>query len=185
MNRSGGANGRAASCTATISGPSRTASAARTEAWRVAPPVTTVAGTASPSTHACAACSKPAGAATTIAAMAGEAAAAPTATASMGRSPIDRNAFGCSAPRRAPAPAARMIAAAWDSRSMRAACQTCARRADGSGGRRGSLLRESSSRVAKIIRPVVVWITLRTRTTTCDPIEEVASSTTTIVPSSR
>jgi len=46
-------------------------------------------------------------------------------------------------------------------------------------------LAASASSVAKIIRPVVVWITFRTRTPTWDPMRAVASSTTTIVPSSR
>ena len=44
---------------------------------------------------------------------------------------------------------------------------------------------ESSERAAKIIRPVVVWITFVTRTSTCEPIRSAACSTTTIVPSSR
>ena len=75
---------------------------------------------------------------------------------------------GVSAPSRVPAPAARMIAAACVSGSMRAACQTRA-----AAGNRAQVAAGSdavASRVAKIIRPVVVWITLRTRTVTCEPI---------------
>ncbi len=43
----------------------------------------------------------------------------------------------------------------------------------------------SPERAAKIMRPVVVWITFVTRTSTCEPIRSAACSTTTIVPSSR
>src|SRR3954451_24421245 len=67
--------------------------------------------------------------------MAGDAAAAAAATASIGRSPIDRKAFGTSAPSRLPAPAARMTATACVSASMRAAWQTRLRAV--SGLRRG------------------------------------------------
>ena len=118
-----------------------------------------------------------------MAAIAGEAAAAAAATASMGRSPIGRNAFGRSAPSRVPAPAARMIAAACVSGPIRAACQTRATAGNRPQVVAGSV--EEAPTVPKIIRPVVVWITLRTRTVTSEPIEPVASSTTTIVPSSR
>ena len=52
VNRAGGANGRAASWTATISASAaRAVSAARTDACRVRPPVRMVVGTGSPSTH--------------------------------------------------------------------------------------------------------------------------------------
>ena len=44
---------------------------------------------------------------------------------------------------------------------------------------------ESPERAAKIMRPVVVWITLVTRTSTWEPMRVAACSTTTIVPSSR
>ena len=58
--------------------------------------------------------------------------------------------------------------------------------ADGPEGRmRYEAAGAVASSVAKIIRPVVVWITLRTRAATWEPIALVASSTTTIVPSSR
>ena len=124
VNRSGGANGRAASCTATISGPpGRPAPHAPTPAASH-PRSRPSRARAGPRGSACASSSYPSGAVTTMAAIAGEAAAAAAATASIGRSPIGRKAFGRSAPSRVPAPAARMIAAACVSGPMRAACQT-------------------------------------------------------------
>ena len=111
-----------------------------------------------PSRQRSARSSQPDGAATITAPTAGDAAAAPTATASIGRPPIDRNAFGSSAPTRRPAPAASTIATAVPSPgSMREAWQT--------GRERGaSVSARTPPRVPGSRRPCApwsVWITLR------------------------
>ena len=100
---------------------------------------------------------------TTTASTDGEAAAAATATESIGRSPIDRNGFGISEPSRRPAPAARMIATARVSWLMRGACQ---RRPPPRYAEIDAVVWRTSGKLAKIMRPVAVWMTLRTRAST-------------------
>src|SRR5581483_11386121 len=106
-------SGRAASCTSTTSASAGTsASPARTESLRVAPPATQAFAFAQPSSSASriAGSSQPGGATTTIASIQSDSSSRRSGSASSGSSPSFANAFGWSSPRRSPRPAATRIA---------------------------------------------------------------------------
>ncbi len=163
---SGGANGRAASWTATMSTDSGTAaSAVRTEACRVSPPSTSRTSISRSSTQARARVPPiPAGRSRRV--------------RRRGERPRRqrRRPRGSGGPRSgaapsAPPPPSRRPAPAPSRITIAASGSTVRSIADGDAQASAPAVAGASpGSAAKIMRPVVVWITFVTRTSTCEPI---------------